>query len=127
MLIDKDLITRNLNDMQQEVKDLCAESERLRAGHDSAFEKVKELRRESVEARPTDPELAEMIWQEAENLQLEGGETLRLSVEKRLLAAEIQHRIEIRRQIESLDNHEEIWKKAVSTLRKDFQDFQISK
>ena len=119
MLIDKDLITRNLNDMQQEVKDLCAESERLRAGHDSAFEKVAELRRESVEARPADPELAEMLWQEAENLQLEGGETLRLSVEKRLLAAEIQHRIDIRRQIESLDDHEKIWKKAVSTHRKD--------
>jgi hypothetical protein len=123
MLFDEDLITRNLNDMQQEVKDLCAESECLRAVYDSDLEKVVELRRESVEARPANPDLAEMLWQEAENLQLEGKEKLRLSVEKRLLAAEIQHRIEIRKQIECLDDHKEVWKKAMSTHRKDVQDF----
>jgi hypothetical protein len=118
MLFDKDLITISLNDMLQEVKDLCAESERLRAGYNSALDKVAQLRRESIEARPADPELAEMLWQEAEHLSLEGREILRLSVEKRLVAAEIQHRIDIREQIESLDNSEEIWKKSVSTHKR---------
>ena len=117
MFSEKDLVTRELGDMQQEVKNLLAESEHLRKECETAIEKEAELRRESIDARPENPELAEMLWQEAENLHSDGRDRLRRSVEKRLCAAEVQHRIDIRTQIESLDNYDEIWRKSMRTGR----------
>ncbi|MDD1753177.1 MAG: hypothetical protein LUQ38_08845 [Methanotrichaceae archaeon] len=117
MFSEKDLVTRELGDMQQEVRNLLAESEHLRTECETAIEKEAELRRESVDARPEDPELAEMLWQEAENLHSGGRDMLRRSVEKRLRAAEVQHRIDIRIQIESLNNYDEIWRKSTRAGR----------
>ncbi len=99
--------------MRQEVKNLLGESEQLRKESEIATEKEVALRRESIDARPGDPELAEMLWQEAENIHSDGRDMLRQSVEKKLRAAEVQHRIDIRLQIESLDNYDEIWRKSV--------------
>ena len=42
---------------------------------------------------------------------------MQLSMEKRLRAAEVQHRIDIHDQIESMDNSDEIWSKAVKARR----------
>ncbi|MCJ7444645.1 MAG: hypothetical protein MUO26_08970 [Methanotrichaceae archaeon] len=103
MLSERYLVIRSQDDMQQEVKNLLADSERLRTEFDFAIEKEADLRNESVETRHENPKLAEMLWQEAENLHLDSREILRQSVEKRLLAAEIQHQIEVRTQIESLN------------------------
>ena len=44
-------------------------------------------------------------------------EMLRLSMEKRLRAAEVQHRIDIHDQIESMDNSDEVWRKAAGARR----------
>ena len=44
-------------------------------------------------------------------------EMLRLSMEKRLRAAEVQHRIDIHDQIESIDNSDEVWRKAAGARR----------
>jgi len=109
---ENDLTARSIEDMSQEVKDLMAESARLRAEYEKALQREEDLRRESVEARAENPALAETLWQEAEQLRTDYRELLRQSVEKRLQAAEIQHRIDIRSQIEAIDEYEEIWKKA---------------
>ncbi len=112
MFSEKDLVTRSIEDMLLEVKDLMAESGRLRADYEEALQREESFRRESVEARSENAELAETLWLEAEQLRENGRELLRLSVEKRLRAAEVQHRIDMRSQIESLDNFDEIWEKA---------------
>ncbi len=117
MFSEKDLVERSIEDMSQEVKDLTAESNRLREEYEAALQKEGELRRESVETRPTNAELAEVLWQEAESLHDEGREMLRLSMEKKLRAGEIQHRIDIHSQIESLDGYNEAWQKAVKAGR----------
>jgi len=118
MFSERDLIERSVEDMSSEVKDLMAESKRLREEYEAAVQREEELRRESVETRPKDAETAEMLWQEAEKLHEDGREMLRLSMEKKLRAAEVQHRIDVHDQIESLDkSYEDIWKKAVKAGR----------
>jgi uncharacterized protein (DUF3084 family) len=112
MFSEKELVPRELEDMRQEVENLIAESEHLRKECESAIEKETELRRESIDTRLEDPELAEILWQEAENLHSNSRDMLRQSVEKRLRAAAVQHRIDTRTQIESLDSYDEIWKKS---------------
>lgn len=118
MFSEKDLVERSVEDMSREVEDLLAESKRLREEHETALRREEELRRESVETRPTDPELAETLWQEAECLRDDGREMLRLSMEKKLRAGEVQHRIDVHDQIESLDKrYEETWRKAMKAGR----------
>ncbi len=118
MFSEKDLVERSVEDMSREIEDLLAESKHLREEYEAALQKEEELRRESVETRPTDPELAETLWQEAERLKDDGREMLRLSMEKKLRAAEVQHRIDIHDQIESLDKrYEETWRKAAKAGR----------
>ena len=112
MFSEKDLVARSIEDMSQEIKDLLSESARLRAEYDESLQREEDLRRQSVEARTENPDLAETLWQKAEQLRTDYREMLSLSVEKRLRAAEIQHRIDIRSQIEAIDSYEEIWKKA---------------
>lgn len=112
MFSEKDLVTRSIEDMAQEVKSLLAEAEKLRADYDESLQKEEKLRRESVEARSENPALAETLWLEAEQLRDNCRELLRQSVEKRLCAAEVQNRINIRSQIEAIDDYDEIWKKA---------------
>ncbi len=117
MFSEKDLVARSVEEMSREVEEMLAESKGLRDKHDAALQKEAELRRESVESRPIDAGLAEALWQEAERLREEGQEAMRLSMEKRLRAAEVQHRIEIHDQIESLDGYDEIWRKAAMAGR----------
>jgi len=76
-----------------------------------------ELRAKSVETRSKDAALAEKLWQEAEELRDRSREMLRLSMENRLRAAEVQHRIDIHDLIESIDNSDEVWRKAAGTGR----------
>ncbi len=118
MFSEKDLVERSTEDMSREVEELQTESKRLREEYDAALLKEEELRRESVETRPVNAELAETLWQEAERIKEEGREMLRLSVEKKLRAAEVLHRIEIHAQIESLENYDEVWRKAARAGKK---------
>jgi len=112
MFSEKDLVERSVEDMAAEVKDLLAEAERLREEHDRALEKEMLLRTRSVEARPTDAELAEQFWQEAEELHEAARENLRLSTEKRLRAADVHHRIDVHDLMESMDNSDKVWSRA---------------
>jgi len=113
MFSEKDLVERSIEDMETEVKELLADAKRLREEHEAALQKEMVLRSRSVEARPTDAAQAERLWQEAEELRESAQEMLRLSMEKRLRAGDVQHRIEIHDQIESMDRSDEIWQKAV--------------
>ena len=117
MFSEMDLVARSVEDMSQEVEELLAESKRLHDGYIAAYQKEKELRIKSVEIRPCNAEEAETIWQEAERLKDEGREMLRLSLEKKLRAADVQHRIDIHDQIESMNNYDDVWQNAVKSAR----------
>jgi len=118
MFSEKDLAKRSVEEMSREAEELLAESKRLRESYETALLKEGELRRESVETRPSNAEAAEALWQEAERLKDESREMLRLAMETKLRAAEIRHRIEIHDQIQSLDNYDEVWRKAARAGRK---------
>ncbi len=117
MFSEKDLVARSKEEMLAEVKDLLEESLHLKAEHEAARQKEEELRRESIEKRAVDPVLAETLWQEAEQLREDGREMLRRSLEMKLRAGEVQHRIDIHDQIGSMDNYDEVWRKAVKAGR----------
>jgi hypothetical protein len=117
MYSEKDLVERSVEDMTAEVKELLAEAERLRDEHDRSIEKEMLLRTRSVETRPADAEQAERLWQEAEELHEAARENLRLSTEKKLRAADVQHRIDVHDLIESMDNSDKVWSRATRTGR----------
>ena len=117
MFSETDLVARSKEDMTREVEELLAEAKRLKEEHEVALQKEMELRTTSVESRPTDAAQAEKLWQEAEELRDSSKEMLSISMEKRLRAAEVQHRIDIHDQIESIDNSDEVWQKAVGARR----------
>ena len=61
-------------------------------------------------------------WQRAsgrrrKSFATDAREMLRLSMEKKLRAAEVQHRIDIHDQIESMDNYDEVWRKAAGARK----------
>lgn len=117
MFSENELVARSKEDMAAEVAELLAEAKRLKEEHDAALQSEKELRALSVETRPTDAAQAERLWQEAEELRESAKEMLRISMEKRLRGAEVQHRIDIHDQIESIDNSDEVWRKATRAGR----------
>ena len=117
MFSETDLVARSKEDMTREVEELLADAKRLKEEHETALQSEKELRVKSVETRPADAAQAEKLWQEAEELRDGAREMLRLSMEKRLRAAEVQHRIDIHDQIESMDNSDEVWRKAAGAGR----------
>jgi hypothetical protein len=117
MFSEKDLVVRSIEDMSREVDELHLESERLLKDCELAKQNELELRQKSVEIRPYDAEKAEIFWQEAEQLKDDGQEMLRLSMEKKLRAAEVQHQIDIHGQVESLSDYDEVWQKASKAAR----------
>ncbi|MFZ3148228.1 MAG: hypothetical protein WA137_04230 [Methanothrix sp.] len=117
MFSENDLVERSVEDLAAEVKELLAEAERLREEHERSTEKEMLSRTQSVEARPVDAAEAERLWQEAEEQRESARENLRLSMEKRLRAADVQHRIDIHDQIESMNNSDEVWRKAAGARR----------
>jgi len=112
MFSENDLVARSKDDMTSEVEELLADAKRLKEEHEAALQKEMELRARSVETRQADAAEAERLWQEAEERRDSAREMLRISMEKRLRAGEVQHRIEIHDQIESIDNSDEVWRKA---------------
>lgn len=112
MFSETDLVARSKEDMTREVEELLADAKHLKEEHDAALQKEMELRGRSVEIRLADAAQAEKLWQEAEELRDYAREMLRLSMENRLRSAEVQHRIDIHDQIESIDNSDEVWRKA---------------
>jgi hypothetical protein len=112
MFSENDLVARSKEDMTREVEQLLADARRLKEEHEAALQQEVDLRTKSVETRQNDAALAEKLWQEAEELRDRYKEMLQHSVENRLRAAEVQHRIDIHDQIESMDNSDEVWRKA---------------
>jgi uncharacterized coiled-coil DUF342 family protein len=117
MFSDNGLVTKSLEDLQNEINSLQEEAAKLRADHDASLQKIEDLRRKAVDVRPSDPKEAELLWQEAERLRDESKEMLRQSVEKTLKAGEIKRRLEIRAQIEAIDTSDEVWEQAVRARR----------
>lgn len=117
MSSDQGLISKSLEEMQMEIDQLLGEAAKLKEEHDRALNRSKELRTESVESRIVDPKLSEMLWEEAERLLGESKELMRQAVEKRLQAGEVQHRQDIRAQIEAIDSSEEAWRRAARARR----------
>jgi hypothetical protein len=117
MFSDKDLVARSIEDMAEEVADLQALARKEREKSESLRQMEIELRRKSVETRPVSDELAESFWQEAESLREESQELMRLFMEHKLRAAEVQRRIDIHDQIESLDSYDEVWREAARARR----------
>ena len=117
MFSEKDLVARSAEDMAHEVEELLKEAKRLREKCEASSQREMELRRLSVDMRPSDAERAEILWQEAERLREEFREMMQLSMEKTLRAAEVQHRIDIHDLIESMDNSDEVWSKAAKAGR----------
>jgi len=117
MFSEKDLVARSKEDMAAEVAELLVEAKRLREEHEAALQKEVELRAKSVDTRMGDAAQAEKLWLDAEELRDSAREMLRISMEKRLRAAEVQHRIDIHDQVEAIDNSEEIWRKAARAGR----------
>ncbi|MCX6678114.1 MAG: hypothetical protein NTU95_09240 [Methanothrix sp.] len=117
MFSENDLVARSKEDMAAEVAELLADAKRLKEEHEAALQKEMELRARSVESRPADAALAEKLWQEAEELRDAAKEMLRVSMEKRLRAGDVQHRIDIHDQIESMDTSDEVWRKATGARR----------
>jgi regulator of replication initiation timing len=117
MFSEADMVVKSLDEMRSEVESLIAESEKLKLESESLIERSDRLRIESVETRPKNQDLAESLWEEAENLRSEGREALRLSIEKAVRAGEIKHRIEIRAQIETMDPSDDIWQRAAKASR----------
>lgn len=122
MFSEKDLVARTVEEMQSEVEELLAEAERLGIEHKDSLQREMDLRTHSVESRPTDAGQAEKLWQEAEELHELAREMLRLAMEKRLRAADIQHKINVHNHIKSLDVYDDIWRKASQAARSDAGD-----
>jgi hypothetical protein len=117
MFSENDLVARSKVDMTREIEELLADAKRLKEEHDAALLREMELRAKSVETRAADAAEAEKLWQEAEELRDNSKEMLRISMEDRLRAAEVQHRIDIHDLIESMDNSDEVWQKAAGARR----------
>lgn len=117
MFSEKDLVARSKVDMAREVEELLNDANSQKEQHDAALQKEMELRTRSVETRPADAAVAERLWQEAEELRDSSREMLRLSMEERLRAADLQHRIDIHDLIESIDDSDEVWRKASGARR----------
>ncbi|HOT06992.1 MAG: hypothetical protein A4E45_01854 [Methanosaeta sp. PtaB.Bin039] len=115
---EKDLVVRSYEEMRQEVEQLCADHLRLKAESSDALNRSDELRNLAVETRPLDPDKAEGLWNESEELRELSRELMRQSVEARMRAAEIKHRLEIHDQIEAVsDVADELWKGAIRARR----------
>lgn len=117
MFSEKDLVARSIEDMAREVEELLKEAKRLREDCEASSQREMELRRESVDIRPSDAKRSEILWQEAERLREEFREMMQHSMEKKLRAAEVQHRIDIHDLIESIDNSDKIWNEAARARR----------
>ncbi|MDH7596761.1 MAG: hypothetical protein QHG98_03325 [Methanothrix sp.] len=105
---------KSYDEMRREMEDLLKRSEQLRADSASAMEESDSLRKRSVDIRQLDPEQAEALWIESEELRTKARELMRESVELRIKAADIKHRLDIHEQIESIpDKAEKLWRKAV--------------
>jgi len=118
MFGDEVFVEKSFEEMEQDMKDLLAESERLKKEAADIMVKANSLRNESVDLRFQDPERAEGIWQESERLREESNELKRLSVDKNLKASDIKHRLDIHDQIVAVVDHaDEIWKGAIRAKR----------
>lgn len=116
--VDEVFVERSLEEMEEDMLKLQRESERQKKEAAELLRRSDELRSRSVDLRSADPEAAEVMWQESEELRAESREMVRLSVDSALKAGDIKHRLEIHDQIAAVvDRADEIWKRAVRAGR----------
>jgi chromosome segregation ATPase len=116
--VDEVFVEKRFEEMEEDMLSHQTESERLKKEAAELLRRSDELRSRSVDLRSADPEAAEEMWQESEDLRGESREMMRLSVDSALKAGEIKHRLEIHDQIVAVvDRADEIWKGAVRAGR----------
>lgn len=112
---EKDLVLKSYDEMRAEMEQLLSESAKCRDRSAEEIVKSDELRSRSIDLRLSDPDQAEALWTEAEERREHSKDLMRQSVEMRIRAAEIQHRLDIHDQIEAIsDEAEELWRGAIS-------------
>lgn len=100
-MISADLVEKSYEDMAKEIGELLAESKRLGEEASCAIEGSDHNRSQSVDLHGLDPERAESLWNEAEELRSLARDLMRQAVDAKIRAADIQHRLEIRDTIQA--------------------------
>ncbi len=116
--LDEDLVKRSSEEMQENMETFLVDSERLRNEAADLLRRSDEVRNKSVEMRNQDADLAEDLWMESERLRDQSKEAMRLSVDNKVKAGDIKHRIKIHDLIENvIDEADEVWKGALRARR----------
>ena len=116
--LDEDLVKRSSEEMQENMENFLVDSERLRNEAADLLRRSDEVRNKSVEMRNQDADLAEDLWMESERLRDQSKEAMRLSVDNKVKAGDIKHRIKIHDLIENvIDEADEVWKGALRAQR----------
>jgi len=111
---DIEFVEKSFEEMEKDMEGFLAESGRLKKEAAEILARSDELRRQSVDLRFEDPKVAEEVWQESERLREESKETMRQSVDQKIKASDVKHRLEIHDQITAVvDRAEELWKGAI--------------
>ncbi|MHC1593827.1 MAG: hypothetical protein ACXQT2_00745 [Methanotrichaceae archaeon] len=116
--LDEDLVKISSEEMQENMENFLAGSERLRNEAADLLRRSDEVRNKSVDMRNQDADLAEGLWMESERLRDQSKEAMRLSVDNKVKAGDIKHRIKIHDLIENvIDEADEVWKGALRARR----------
>jgi hypothetical protein len=117
-MLSSDLVVKSFGDMKSEMLALFAEAEKLARSSEESLVRSEQLRIESVDRRSADPKAAEELWQKAEDERALSKEMMRQSVESQLKAKDIEHRLKIHDQIESVNRDADIaWQRASKAAR----------
>lgn len=112
--LDEDLVKISSEEMQENMENFLAGSERLRNEAADLLRRSDEVRNKSVDMHNQDADLAEDLWMESERLRDQSKEAMRLSVDNKVKAGDIKHRIKIHDLIENvIDEADEVWKGAL--------------
>ena len=116
--LNEDLVERSFEEMQENMENLLTDSKRLRRDAADLLIRSDEVRNKSIDIRNQDTDLAEDLWMESERLRDQSKEAMRLSVDNKVKAGDIKHRIKIHDQIENvIDEADEVWKGALRARR----------
>lgn len=116
--LDEDLVKISSEEMQENMENFLAGSERLRKEAADLLRRSDEVRNKSVDMHNQDADLAEDLWMESERLRDQSKEAMRLSVDNKVKAGDIKHRIKIHDLIENvIDEADEVWKGALRARR----------
>jgi len=116
--LDEGFVEKSFEEMEEDMKELLTMAERQKKEASELLRSSESLRNQSIDLRKDLPEKAEGIWQEADKLQADSKELMRQSVDNKLKANDIKHRLDVHQQIvEVIDHADELWKGAIKSKR----------